>query len=150
MPAERELVMENFAFAYWWLIFPIMWMLSRMVGMWFAHRRQHDTLELMKTSAAQGRDPSELARTLDCGPGPGEGADWRWRRRAWRYTPFWAWRRAIMTACVAAGFWWAAEYLDTPWGWHLEVLAVIMTIIAVGSLVSAVFSSLFAPKLGEA
>ncbi len=51
-----------------------------------------------------------------------------------------------MSVCVAAGFWFAAEYLDTPWGWHLEIVAVIMTIVASASLLSAIFSSLFSPK----
>ena len=141
--------MEDFAFSYWWLMFPLMWMAFGAWGMWLRHRRQQDTLEVMKTYAAQGRDPSELAKTLDPCSGPGAAYDWRWQRRAWRYTPFWAWRRAIMSVCVAAGFWFAAEYLDTPWGWHLEIVAVIMTIIAGASLLSAIFSSLFAPKASQ-
>ena len=141
--------MEHFAFAYWWLIFPVMWMLSGMVGMWFAHRRQHDTLELMKTYAAQGRDPSELAKAL--GPQPYCDSRWdrRWERRAWRHTPFWAWRRAVMAVCAAAGFWLAAEYWDGPYGWDLTPVAIIMSVLAVGAVVTAIASSLFAPKAQE-
>ncbi len=140
--------MEDFAFSYWWLIFPVMWMVSGAWGMWLHHRRQQATLEVMKTYAAQGRDPSELAKTLDAAPGA--AFDGRWRRRAWRYTPFWAWRRAIVTAAVAAGFWWAAYYGATPFAWHFEIVAVIMSIVAAASLLGAIASSLFAPRLPQA
>ncbi len=141
--------MADFAYSYWWLVFPLMWAVSGAWGMWLHHRRQLDTLELMKIYAAQGKDPSELAKTLNPCPGPDAAYDWRWRRRAWRYTPFWAWRRVIMTACVAAGLWWAAEYLDWPFAWHLEIAAMIMTVIAAVSVLSAIFSSLFAPKASQ-
>jgi hypothetical protein len=141
--------MQDFAMAYWWLIFPIMWFVSSLFGMWMHHRRQQDTLELMKTYAAQGKDPSELAKTL--GPDPSSW-DYRWSRRAWRYgpgwgwrgSPFWAWRRAIMTGCVAIGFWIAAYYADWSWGGPgFTVVAVIMSVIAAGSLLTAIFASLF-------
>lgn len=143
--------MENFAFAYWWLIFPLMWFVSGIVGMWFAHRRQQDALELMKTYAAQGRDPSEIAKLVDPDPGYygrwGRGA-WRYGAPwAWRYTPFWAWRRAVMAICVATGFWLAWAYADFPFnGEGFRVVAIIMTVIAAGAFVTAIASSLFGPK----
>lgn len=138
--------MEQFAFAYWWLIFPVMWMLSGIVGMWFAHRRQQGALELMKTCAAQGRNPSELAKVLDA-PSACDGRwDRRWERRAWRHTPFWAWRRAVMAVCAAVGFWLAAEYWDSPLGWDLTPVAIIMSVLAVGAVMTAIASSLFAPR----
>ncbi len=140
--------MEDFAFSYWWLIFPVMWMVSGAWGMWLHYRRQQATLEVIKTYAAHGRDPSDLARTLDGGPGPAFGG--RWERRAWRCTPFWAWRRAIVTAAVAAGFWWAAWYEASPFGRHFEIVAVIMSIVAAASLLTAIASSLFAPRLPQA
>ena len=58
-----------------------------------------------------------------------------------------AWPRAIMAVCVAAAFWTAAYYADWPfWGWPgLRVGAIIMSIIAVGALLRAVFASVFAP-----
>ena len=143
-----------FAFAYWWLIFPIMWFVFGIFGMWAHHSRQRAALDLMKTYAEQGRDPSEIAKVLDTEPGYGS----RWDRRAWRhgypwgwrYGPYWAWRKAIVAGCVAAGFWWAAYYVDFPWGGPpFTIVAVLMTVIAVGSLLMAIASSVFPPRSTE-
>ena len=139
--------MQEFAFAYWWLIFPLMWFVFGIFGMALAHQRERTRMDLMKTYAEKGKDPSDIARAFDTGP---SYWDHRWARRAWRYSPYWAWPRAIMAACVAAGFWAAAYYADWPWGWPgLRVVAIIMSIIAVGALVRAVFASVFAPKLPQ-
>ncbi len=139
---------EAFAFAYWWLIFPLMWFVSGLFGMWAHHRRQSAALDLMKTYAEKGRDPAEISRVLDASP------EWdsRWARRAWRYGPYGAWRKAIMSACVAAAFWVGAyytDYADFPFGPGLTVVAIIMTVIAAGSLVFAIGTSLFPPRTGQ-
>jgi hypothetical protein len=140
--------MEEFAWRFWWLIFPIMWFAFGIVGMALKHRRDHDALELMKTYSEKGKDPAEIAKALDVGPTYWESRwDRRWARRAWRYTPYGAWQRAIMSICVAAGFWFAAYYLDWPWdGPGLTIVAVIMSVIAAGALLTAIFASLFAPR----
>ncbi len=140
-------------FAYWWLIFPLMWFVFGIFGMWAHHSRQRAALDLMKTYAEQGRAPAEIAKVLDTGP----GYDSRWSRRAWRYGayggwrygPHWAWRRAIMSACVAAGFWAAAyyvDYADFPFAGGFSVVAIIMTIVAAGSLIFAIGTSVFPPR----
>ncbi len=137
--------MQDFAMAYWWLIFPIMWFVFGLWGMWLTHQRQQAAMELMKTYAAQGKDPSEIAKTLGPDPGAFAGPYYgRWGWRAWRYTPFWAWRRAIMTGCVAIGFWVASYYAPWPWGGPgFTVVAIIMSIIAAGALLTALFATLF-------
>ena len=43
--------MREFAFAYWWLIFPAMWFVFGIVGMALAHQRERARLDLMKTYA---------------------------------------------------------------------------------------------------
>ena len=140
--------MEEFAWRFWWLIFPIMWFAFGIVGMALKHQRDRDTLELMKTYAAKGKDPAEIAKVFGDAPS-GWDSRWerRWARRAWRYTPYGAWQRAIMAACVAGGFWFASYYIDWPWyGPGLSIVAVIMTVVAVGALISAIFASLFASR----
>ncbi len=137
-----------FAFAYWWLIFPLMWFVFGLFGMWAHHRRQSAALELMKTYAQQGRDPAEISKVLGAAP------DWdsRWASRAWRYGPYGAWRKAIMSACVAAAFWVGAYYTgyaDYPFGGGLTVVAIIMTVIAAGSLIFAIGTSVFPPRSGQ-
>jgi hypothetical protein len=139
--------MQEFAWSYWWLIFPVMWCVFGIFGMAFWSRRERARLELMKTYAEKGRDPSEIARAFGTGPGYW---DYRWARRAWRYHPYWAWPRAIMAAGVAAGFWAAAYFTDGPWGGSgFRVVAIIMTVIAVAALARAIFATVFTPKLPE-
>jgi len=142
--------MDEFARHYWWLIFPLMWFVFGIFGMALAHRRDRDAMDLMKTYAEKGRDPSEIAQVLGRRPGDWSG-DWGggwWARRAWRYTPYWAWRRAIMAGCVAIGFWLAAYYADWPdWGWPgFSVVAIIMSVIAAGALINAVLASVFSAR----
>jgi hypothetical protein len=45
---------------------------------------------------------------------------------------------------VAAGFWWASEYAGIPGGgWPFRLVAIIMTCVAAGNLVAALFSTAF-------
>ncbi len=143
--------MLHFAFAFWWLIFPIMGFVSGLFGMWTSHRRQRDTLELMKTYAQQGKDPTEIAKLLNNGaPPPQWGPYWGggpWAGRAWRHGPYWEWRRAIVFGCLAAGFWLASEYSGIPGAvpaFHL--VAIIMGVLAAGSVLFAVMITAFPPR----
>lgn len=145
--------MEQFAFAYWWLIFPIMWFVFGMFGMWMGHRRQRDTLELMRTYAAQGKDPAEIAKALNGGVPPDPYGDpwggpygwrgpWRWYRRG----PYWEWRRFIMFACLAAGFWFAGQYAGWPGTERaFTLVAIIMGVLAAGSFMFAIMATALGP-----
>jgi hypothetical protein len=135
---------EQFAFAYWWLIFPIMWFIFGMFGMWMAHRRHRDTIELMKTYAAQGKDPAEIAKAMN-GPGPGAWGGpyaYGFLGRGWRRGPYWEWRRAILFTCMAVGFWLASRYAEWPGTEHaFTLVAIIMGVLAAGSLLFAVLAT---------
>ena len=66
--------MEEFFWAFWWLIFPLAGFGFAAAGMWMNHRRHRDMMDLMKTYAAQGKDPAEVAKALGLGsPGPFAG-----------------------------------------------------------------------------
>ena len=57
--------------SYWWLIFPIMGFAFGAFGMWMGYRVHRDRMDLMKTYAAQGKDPAEIAKVIGAaGPGP--------------------------------------------------------------------------------
>ena len=65
-------------------------------------------------------------------------------RRYYRYSPYWAWRTALITGAVAAGFWFASQYADMPGvDWSFQLVAIIMTVVAAGHLVAAIFASTF-------
>lgn len=143
--------MDDFFGSYWWLLFPIGFFLFGAWDRWLYYRRSRDHLELIKTYAAQGKEPPpELMRGAR-EPVMDDPADWgppMYGRRAWRryyrWGPYWQWRSAIVTGAVAAGFWFASEYADIPGvEFPFRLVAIIMSFVAAGNLAAAIFSTLF-------
>ncbi|HET6970105.1 MAG TPA: hypothetical protein VFH92_03175 [Phenylobacterium sp.] len=151
--------MPGFFFSFWWLIFPIGFFVFGAWDRWLAYKRSQDRLDLLRSYTSQGKDPPpELIKALqggdleDAPPPPAYDPEDRGSRRAyrryhrhyWRYTPYGAWRSAIVTGAVAAGFWFAAYYGDVPGAdWPFRLVAIIMSIVFVGNLVTALFASTF-------
>jgi len=51
---------------FWWLIFPLSGIVFGAFQRWLAYRARRDTLDLIKTYAAAGREPpSELVARLN-------------------------------------------------------------------------------------
>jgi hypothetical protein len=149
--------MESFLFSYWWLLFPLAFFVFGAWDRWLAYRRSKDRLELLRTYTAQGKDPPpELVRALQDDDADDDAyAPYdrygryprRYYRRYWRYGPYWAWRGAIVTGAVAAGFWFASEYAGIPGvDWPFRLVAIIMTCVAAGNLVAAIFTTTFPPR----
>jgi hypothetical protein len=148
--------MTDFFYGYWWLLFPIGFFIFGAWDRWLAYRRSKDRLELLRTYTAQGKDPPPgLIKALqddEADDGPDAYAPYdrygryprRYYRRYWRYGPYWAWRGAIVTGAVAAGFWFASEYADIPGiDWPFRLVAIIMTCVAAGNLIAAIFTTTF-------
>ncbi len=151
--------MEDIFRSYWWLLFPIGAFVFGAWDRWLAYKRSRDHLDLLKSYAAQGKEPPpELVRGVredmsDDGqagyPGYGYGGYWmhpRYMRRAYRryyrWGPYWQWRSVFVTGAIAAGFWWASEWSDWPGTYApFRLVAIILTIVALGNLVFAVLSS---------
>jgi hypothetical protein len=152
---------DDFFRSYWWLLFPIGFFVFGAWDRWLAYKRSRDHLELLKTYQAQGKEPPpELVRgATDPYGAPGWGAPpppgvapdpygYWYGRRAWRryyrWGPYWQWRSAFVTGAVALGFWFASEYADIPGTeFPFRLVAIIMTFVAVGNLLGAIFSSTF-------
>jgi len=84
--------------AHWWMGLPYLGLaipLAAMgigaLAMWFRHKRELATLELLRTYAAQGKEPpADIAKVLET---------------AGRYGGAYRdWRRAILFGCLAAAF----------------------------------------------
>ena len=146
--------MNDFFSSYWWLLFPLGFFVFGAWDRWLSYRRSKDRLELLKTYTSQGKDPPpELFKALtedddiDDAVPPDRYSGRRPRRyyrRYWRNSPYWAWRTALVTGSVAAGFWLATEYADLPGiDWTFKLVAIIMSCVAVGNLISAVFLTTF-------
>ena len=162
--------MAYFFSSYWWLLFPIGFFVFGAWDRWLAYKRSRDHLDLLRHYAEQGKEPPpELVRgvgdDMPGGPLPGEAPGgyppyppgygyWgypRHMRRAYRqyyrWGPYWQWRSAFVTGAVAAGFWAASEWSDFPGTYEpFRLVAIIMTIVAVGNLVFAVMASTFRGK----
>ena len=62
---------------FWWLIFPLFWMVFALAWGWSRHARANRALDILKSYADQGKDPPpELLKSLQggswdggCGPG---------------------------------------------------------------------------------
>ena len=151
--------MEDIFRSYWWLLFPIGFFVFGAWDRWLAYQRSKDQLELLKSYAAQGKEPPpELVKALS-GDDPLDGVDPRYGgydyrmhprhmrrmyRRAYRWSPYWQWRTVFITGAVAAGFWIASQYADFP-GTEgpFRLVAIIMSCVAAGHLIAAIFSSMF-------
>ena len=42
---------------YWWLVFPLFWMVTRMTRLWSHHARANRALDIVKSYADQGKEP---------------------------------------------------------------------------------------------
>jgi hypothetical protein len=147
--------------SFWWLIFPFMGFLFGAFGMWMGYRAHRDRMELMKTYAAQGKDPAEVAKIMggpqDYPGGPygpyGGGGPWGWGYGRWGYGrwgywgPMREWRRVIVFTCLAVGFGVASQYGDIPGTEHaFTIVAVIMGVLALGSFLFAIVATIMASR----
>lgn len=147
--------MEDFFSSYWWLLFPIGFFVFGAWDRWLSYKRSQDRLDLLRSYTNQGKDPPpELMKALQREEDEDDEASLydrprgrharRYYRSYWRHSPYWAWRTAVITAAVAAGFWFASEYADIPGiDWPFRLVAIIMTCVAAGHLVFAIFASTF-------
>ena len=135
---------------YWWLIFPLFWMIAAMAAQWSRHARANRALDIVKTYVDQGKEPpAELLAFLQC---PGR-PDWEggWRDRGWRYGPHRYWRRTFLFAALAAVFAGMAFWPDGElhYGHHgmfgMVFVAAILGALALANLASALFDRPSAP-----
>ncbi len=157
--------------SFWWLIFPIMGFVFGGFRMWLAHRQSQQAMEILKTYAAQGKDPppevmaAVTGAATGAGPyggpyngpynGPGSwggpwggwgssrwGGGWGW---GWR-GPMWAWSRVVTFAAIAIGFTFAGQYwgnADADAVKAFNFVAIIMGVLAVGFGFMALMQTLF-------
>jgi len=127
---------------FWWLIFPLFWMIVVLAWGWSRHARANRTLDIIKSYADQGKDPPpELMKNLrgdmDGGCGP----------YAWRYSPERRLHRAFLFLALAIAFgvlmiW---NYNDSG-HWHHHFGLLVPTVIFAALAFSNFLSLLFLPR----
>lgn len=117
---------------YWWLIFPVFGMFIALIGMFQAENRNRQVLTLIKSYLDQGKEPPpELLKMAQ------ERSDYemdmgvpaRRNDSAWTFVVFLA-----LAAGFGVGYWWVR---DQEWSFAFLIVAVVMGVLAIGSLIIA-------------
>jgi hypothetical protein len=137
------MLMEDLFRDFWWLMFPLAWLLIGGVTPFLNYRRQKDTMKLIQSYVDRGQEPPEsllkmLDRPLDDdarawgGPAtPGAmrtGGQGNW------------WFTVVLFAIMSAGFAYAAWSDMYGAGQAFLIVSFVMGAVAAASLVSALTS----------
>lgn len=112
---------------FWWLIFPLFWMVMGMFRLWLRHSRANRTIDILKSYADQGKDPPpELLAAL-------RSTDFAKFRRVsgGSWIPF------FLFVALTAGFTMLGLSADRHEAMGLFFVAIVMGGLAVGFLVTA-------------
>lgn len=130
--------MESLFRDFWWLLFPLAWIVGGGLSGFFRYRGQKATLDLIRTYAERGQEPPQAL--LDMVQRPSEQADF-WDAQGYSRPRGSAhyWSLFGLFSVLAAGFAFAGVVLkmDGDSGAFL-VVAFTMAAVAVWSLISAV------------
>ena len=128
---------------FWWLIFPLFWMVCALAWGWSRHVRANRALDIIKSYADQGKDPPpDLVKNLQGGMDGGCGP------YGWRNSPERRMHRAIVFTGLAIAFgvltFW--NYDDGGHGWHHHGGLFIPMMIFAALAFSNFLSLLFMPR----
>ncbi len=137
--------MEDLFRSFWWLVFPLSWFVFGAFQSWLSYKANRDTLDLIKSYAASGREPPpELVARLNKRWNDDEDDfDDRPRRRRYRRYRYGGEHPAYQLALfgvLCAGFSYAS-YTDLYGaGEAFVIVAFVMGAMSLASLVSLVIS----------
>ena len=138
--------------SYWWLLFPLFWMIMGAVGSMSHYRHKSDMLKLLKSYADQGKDPPPaLLDALKSDEGRGyDRDDYYARRRYRRYRGGGWWWQVVVFASLAAGLGYAGTHgpfnLNGADPSILTALALAFGVAAIALGVIGAIRALFSPK----
>ncbi len=131
---------------YWWLIFPLFWMVIAMARGWSRHSRANRALDIIKSYADQGKDPPpDLLKNLAIGgmvPAAAIGP------YGWRNSPERRLGRAFFFAALACAFGFLTFWPQDDGNWHHHAFGLVhsMTAIFAALAFSNFLSLLFLPR----
>jgi hypothetical protein len=144
--------MEELFRSYWWLIFPVGWMVVAAFESFGRYHQRSGTLKLLKTYAEQGKDPpqalldmlkSDEQRAYDYSSGAYGGYDYK-AHRVHRH----GWWQIVTFGALAVGF----GYYGYYGGGHqvFTALALAFGVAALALTVITIVRALFAPRRPDA
>lgn len=122
---------------FWWLIFPISWFIFGGFESWLSYRAHRETLDLIKTYAASGREPPpELLAKLDKRWRGEREEDERprYRRRRER-----TWYQVVLYGMLSAGFAFVAFTNIYGAGEAFTIVAFVLGALCAATLVQVLF-----------
>jgi hypothetical protein len=126
---------------YWWLLFPLFWFVAGGFQSWLSYRANRDTLDLLKSYAASGREPppelvAKLNKRWNEDDDDHDDRPRRRRDRRYRYGGDHPAYQVVLFGVLCAGFSYAA-YTDLYGaGEAFIIVAFVMGALALASLVS--------------
>jgi hypothetical protein len=119
---------------FWWLIFPLSWFVFGAWQSWLSYRANRETLDLIKTYAAAGREPPpELLGKLNKrwhGDDDDRDERPRYRRRRER-----TWYQVVLFGLLSAGFAFAAFTNIYGAGEAFTIVAFVLGALCAATLV---------------
>ena len=118
---------------FWWLIFPLSWFVFGGFQSWLSYRANRETLDLIKTYAASGREPPpELLEKLNKRWHGERDEDERprYRRRRER-----TWYQVVLFGMLSAGFAFAAWQNIYEAGEAFTIVAFVLGALCAATLV---------------
>ena len=132
---------------YWWLIFVLVWPISRIIGSFTHYNHRSEMLKMLKSYADQGKEPP--AALLDAMKSDDRGDyDDYYARKRWRRYRGGNWGGAVAFIALAAGFGYAGYYghLGSDASPIFLALAIGFGIGAIAMTIGAIICSLNAPR----
>jgi len=118
---------------FWWLLFPLSWFVLGAFRSWMSYRESRETLDLIKTYAASGREPPpELFARLEsrrCDDDDDRRRPRRYRRRERGLY------QVVLFGIMCAGFGYAAATDMYGEGQAFTIVAFVMAALSAASLV---------------
>jgi len=126
--------MEQLFRDYWWLMFPLFWLISGAFHSAQGYRRDRDRIDLIKSYADKGQEPPEaLLKTLD----REDERDYYYRRRCRRGGRYEGnWFSVVFFGVMAAGFGYASYRDIYGMGDAFLIVTVVVGALSVAGLVS--------------
>jgi hypothetical protein len=128
---------EEFFWQFWWLIFPVSFMLLGAFRAWLDYRARREALDLIKTYVASGREPpaellNRISRRLHRDDDY-EDERPRYRRRRER-----GWYQVVLYGLLASGFAVAAAMDMYSAGEAFVIVAFVMGALCAATLVQVI------------
>jgi hypothetical protein len=122
---------------YWWLLFPIAFFVYGAFQSWLSYRSNRETLDLIKTYAASGREPPpELLNRLSKRQNfdADDGSE-----RGHRSSSYDGWYQVVLFGMLCVGFTYAAFANIYGAGEAFTIVAFVMAALSAASLVQVLF-----------